>query len=53
LPRRDLAPSSEPVQSDDDLAREINTEHGHVETQTIQTTTNSHIRMPPNMVLAS
>ncbi|HEV3321205.1 MAG TPA: DUF3102 domain-containing protein [Solirubrobacteraceae bacterium] len=27
-----MAPSSEPVRSDDDLAREINTEHGHVET---------------------
>jgi hypothetical protein len=32
LPQRDLAPGSEPVRSDEDLAREINTEHGHVET---------------------
>jgi hypothetical protein len=30
-PQRDLAPSSEPVRSDEEIAREINTEHGHVE----------------------
>ncbi len=32
MPRRDLAPSSEPVRSDEELAHEINTEHGQVET---------------------
>lgn len=32
MPQRDLAPSGELLRSDEDLAREINTEHGHVET---------------------
>ncbi len=32
VPQRDLAPSAEPVRSDEEIAREINTEHGHVET---------------------
>ncbi len=32
LPPLDIVPSSDPVRSDDDLAREINAEHGHVET---------------------
>ena len=32
LPQLDIVPSSEPVRSDDDLVREINAEHGHVET---------------------
>jgi hypothetical protein len=33
LPRpEDVAPSSKPVRSDEEMAREINTEHGHVET---------------------
>ncbi len=31
VPQRDLSPSSDPVRSDEELAREINTEHGHVE----------------------
>lgn len=32
LPQLDIVPSSDPVRSDDDLVREINAEHGHVET---------------------
>ncbi len=32
MPRPDVAPSGDPVRTDDELAREINTEHGHVET---------------------
>ena len=32
MPQRELAPSGEPLRSDEDLVREINTEHGHVET---------------------
>lgn len=32
LPQLDIVPSSEPVRSDDDLVREINAEHGQVET---------------------
>ncbi len=32
MPRLDIVPSGEPVRSDEELAREINAEHGHVET---------------------
>lgn len=32
LPQLDIVPNSEPVRSDDDLVREINAEHGQVET---------------------
>lgn len=32
LPQLDIVPSSGPVRTDDDLVREINAEHGHVET---------------------
>jgi DUF3102 family protein len=32
VPQRDLAPSSEPVRGDEEIAREINTEHRRVET---------------------